>query len=469
MGDRFVIQADIYYKGVNLAFGYMLPGGLEQYVRISDEILRGDDGCYLLSINPQSGYAEAALAEPWACVVRAYRDTRRNSMVPGGKTWLICTPDCEKMDFSLSGIDVYSTPAEIVISNAPDVVTQGVYNLVSSSSVKVTSTSEEDLQAVAENHAPDGFDDIFVLGNDADIIESAARFLGKNGFLSVVTTDSVSRLLNIDVGRVHYDNHQYVGATPHQPLGGYNHPRSLKLVKDGLCWICGAGGPMGQMHVQLALEASDGPRMVVATDIDSDRLALLPERFGETARRNGCELVLLNPKELGERFEEKLWELAPAGFDDVVCLVPVPVIISQCSRFMGERGVLNIFAGVPRGTMADVDFGPISTKNVRMFGSSGSSIEDLQQTLDMTAEGELSPNMAVAAIGGIEAAKEGLGGVQDSAFPGKIVIYPQIQGLPLTALEDLHTVLPDVAALLGPGNTWTNEAEQALLAHFIDC
>jgi len=32
VGDRFVVQADIFYQGVNLAFGYMLPGALEQYV-----------------------------------------------------------------------------------------------------------------------------------------------------------------------------------------------------------------------------------------------------------------------------------------------------------------------------------------------------------------------------------------------------------------------------------------------------
>ncbi|MCD6351803.1 MAG: alcohol dehydrogenase catalytic domain-containing protein, partial [Armatimonadetes bacterium] len=50
VGDRFVVQADVYYNGVNLAFGYMLPGGFEQYVKLGDEILRGDDGCYLIPI-----------------------------------------------------------------------------------------------------------------------------------------------------------------------------------------------------------------------------------------------------------------------------------------------------------------------------------------------------------------------------------------------------------------------------------
>ena len=44
VGDRFVVQADVYYKGVNLAFGYALHGGLQQYVILGQEILDGDDG-----------------------------------------------------------------------------------------------------------------------------------------------------------------------------------------------------------------------------------------------------------------------------------------------------------------------------------------------------------------------------------------------------------------------------------------
>ena len=38
VGDRFVVQADIYYNGEGLAFGYALHGGLEQFVKIMDEL-----------------------------------------------------------------------------------------------------------------------------------------------------------------------------------------------------------------------------------------------------------------------------------------------------------------------------------------------------------------------------------------------------------------------------------------------
>jgi len=202
---------------------------------------------------------------------------------------------------------------------------------------------------------------------------------------------------------------------------------------------------------------------VVCTDIDSERLSRIPIRFGETAKKRGCKLVLLNPKELGDQFEVELSKIAPEGFDDVVCLVPVPAIISQCSRFVGKRGVYNIFAGVGRGTMAEMDVDKVIKNNARYFGSSGSFIDDLKMTLSLAERGELSPNMAVAAIGGIEAVRDGLQAVSDSAMPGKIVIYPHIANLPLTPLPKLHQVLPLVAAKLGPDDTWTREAEAVLL------
>jgi L-sorbose 1-phosphate reductase len=467
VGDRFVIQAEIYLKGVNLAFGYMLRGGLEQYAVLGDAVLRGDDGCYLIPIAEETGYAEAALAEPWACVVRAYRDTRRATLKPGGRAWIVGTKGCEKLVFDIGGLDTSAVPAEIVVTNCPQTFVQGIYNLVEVTGAKLVNADGDDFADIAARYAPQGFDDIFVLGNEAEAIEQLATHLGKDSVLTIISEKPLDRMVEVDVGKVHYDAHQYVAAGPGRPLGGYSHPRSLKLLENGLCWICGAGGPMGQMHVQLAIEASDGPRLIVASDIDTERLERIPRRFGEAAAKRGCELVLLNPKELGADFEKRLNEIAPEGFDDVVCLVPVPAIISQCSQFIGKRGVFNIFAGVGRGTMAAMDLSKVILNNARFFGSSGSFIDDLKHTLHLAETGELSPNMAVAAIGGLEAVYDGLAGVQDSAFPGKVVIYPQITGLPLTSLPELKDKLPEIAALLGPDETWTTAAETALLEKYL--
>ncbi|MCL4486669.1 MAG: alcohol dehydrogenase catalytic domain-containing protein, partial [Chloroflexi bacterium] len=92
IGDRFIVQAEIYYKGVNWAYGYMLQGGLSQYGVLDERVLNGDDGVYLIPVQPGTGYAESALTEPWACVTAAYGLSYRASLKAGGTLWVIGTP-----------------------------------------------------------------------------------------------------------------------------------------------------------------------------------------------------------------------------------------------------------------------------------------------------------------------------------------------------------------------------------------
>jgi hypothetical protein len=61
----------------------------------------------------------------------------------------------------------------------------------------------------------------------------------------------------------------------------------------------------------------------------------------------------------------------------------------------------------------------------------------------------------------------GLEGVISQAFPGKVVLYPQVQDFPVTRLEDLKDVLPGVYALLGPQHSWTVEAEAEFLKELL--
>ena len=89
VGQRFLVQADIYYQGRNLAYGYAPQGGLSQYNVVGDEVLRGDHGCYLLPVQPETGYAQAALTEPWACVEAAYNIRYRQGLRPGGVAWFV--------------------------------------------------------------------------------------------------------------------------------------------------------------------------------------------------------------------------------------------------------------------------------------------------------------------------------------------------------------------------------------------
>ena len=50
------------------------------------------------------------------------------------------------------------------------------------------------------------------------------------------------------------------------------------------------------------------------------------------------------------------------------------------------------------------------------------------------AAGSLTTANAVAAVGGLDAARDGMQGLMDGRFPGKMVIFPQVESFPLTAL-----------------------------------
>ena len=89
VGDRFTIQADVFVDHVGYAYGYEIQGGLSQYNVIDQRILNGDDGNYLIPVQPSTGYVESALTEPWACVTAAYGLTYRTGLKPGGTTWII--------------------------------------------------------------------------------------------------------------------------------------------------------------------------------------------------------------------------------------------------------------------------------------------------------------------------------------------------------------------------------------------
>ena len=90
-------------------------------------------------------------------------------------------------------------------------------------------------------------------------------------------------------------------------------------------------------------------------------------------------------------------------------------------------------------------------------------MSDFELVLDKTESGELSPNRSVAAIGSLSAALAGLQAVKDATLAGKVVIYPNIQEMPLTTLRDLEVKMPSVYAKLNELGEWTNAAEEEFL------
>jgi threonine dehydrogenase-like Zn-dependent dehydrogenase len=152
-----------------------------------------------------------------------------------------------------------------------------------------------------------------------------------------------------------------------------------------------------------------------------------------------------------------------SGFDDIAVMAPSARAIEKAVGLLADGGVMNIFAGLPRGTLAALDVNAVVRRGVRFTGMSGSSIGDLRMVRDLMESGRLAPDRSVVAVAGLEGVPEGLRGVAEGRFAGKVVIFPNLRKpLPLTTLEELRERLPSVYALLEEG-MWSAAAEEELL------
>jgi threonine dehydrogenase-like Zn-dependent dehydrogenase len=431
-------------------------------------MIEGDEGCYLLPIQPDSGFVETALVEPWACVVSAYVQSHRGGIKPGGSMLIIAGEGADKLDWA--GLLRNGKPGRIALAGDSDELARDLAELeIGGGSILLLGRDPDWALAKEEQTRGNGFDDILVLGAvPPETVEVAASTLANHGIMNLVCPDGFTRKLSLDIGRIHYNWHHYIGTNDEDGLIGsaYLYPeRSAELTAAGITWFIGAGGPMGQMHVQRAITLANPPRKVVATDIDAERLQSVRDRFGADAERRGVELITLNPNDFTEDlFDYELRRITEdLGFDDIVSLVPVPKLIEHAADFLAPRGLFNIFAGVARGTMANLNVNDVIREEKRFIGSSGSSIADMRQTLEKVESKELSTNMSLAAIGGMRAAREGIAAVKEGRFPGKTLIFPLIPDLPLTPLTELKNIYPSVYVKLKDGQFWTKEAEEELL------
>ena len=462
-GQRLAVQPDIYQQGKSTAYGYTIPGGLIQYHLIGDEVLKTDAGACLLPVEDDMGYAESSLLEPWGCVIAAYTQRRRLSPKQGGIMWIIGQPgDSTAYTFS-AGLDA---PATIVLTDVPD----SVKALVASTQAKVmqrdslTPTDFESLSKELTNGV--GFDDIVILNpSSASTVSQIARFIARRGTCNLVGTQPLDGLVQVDLGRLHYDYIAFIGNSGTDIAASYGEERNrCELRAGGSTVFIGAGGPMGQMHVQRALELPDGPKLVIATEISDERLQTLSDMFTPLAQKHGRKLLFFNPKMSKQSFHDFVMEATDnQGADDVVVSVPVAALMEEGDTVMKPDGMMVLFAGVPNGTMGVVNLSNVYLSNAQYTGTSGLTIDDQASVMQRRVAGTLSPGRSVAAIGGLETAAQAIESVIEGKYPGKVVIFPQIRNLPLMGLKELEERLPDVAEKLGEDLMWTNEAEEALI------
>src|SRR5690554_98535 len=185
VGERYLIQADVFYQGRSMAFGYVLPGALQQYVAIGREILEGDEGCYLLPVKKTDGYAEVALSEPWACVNASYRIARRQGLKPMGTSWFIITGEENSGGYTLDGAFLpEGGPEKIIISGKKERLLDLDQEV---SGRKVVAEMGKAGEISRRHTGSRGFDDLVFFGVPSPKqLEEAAAVLAPGGILAVL-------------------------------------------------------------------------------------------------------------------------------------------------------------------------------------------------------------------------------------------------------------------------------------------
>ena len=456
-GQRLAIQPDIYVDGRSTAYGYTIPGGLIEYHVMGPEVLAADDGAYVVEVDDRMGYAETALTEPWACVEAAYTQRRRLRPLAGGRTLIVARPD-DARPYRLG--DVLAAARDVVIEGAGASLEALVRSAAGSARVEVAEPGSR--------RGP--FDDIILLApTAAEAVAEAADGLAFRGVMNLVGDRPLDGDVEIDIGRIHYHYTAYVGTTGLDVGAAYGVSRNrAELRAGGVTVVVGAAGPMGQMHVERALGLPDGPRLVIAVDLDADRLASARDRLAPVAAARGRALVV---EHLGPEPDALVAAVRrhTRGVlaDDVVVTAPSARAVVAAAGAMVPDGMLVLFAGVPVGTRAALDLSPVFLTGAQYTGTSGSRIADQALVVEKSLAGQLEPRRALAAVGGMEAAQEALRALVEGRFAGKIVIFPALRGLPLTPLSELGRTHPEVSSALDADGSWTTEAEARLFARHL--
>jgi hypothetical protein len=358
-------------------------------------------------------------------VVAAYTLNYRIGLKPGGTTWIIGTGGDKPYTIS-AGFEADSHPKRLLLTNVPQVFAAWLETRAKELGVEVFNVPDVTIPPV------EFVDDIVLLGGDADLIEKISPRLNQFGVIALMADMPLSRSVNVDVGRIHYHRWVYVGSTSMDIAKAYSDvPVRANLRPGGKAWFVGAGGPMGRMHVQRAIQFANPPAVIVCSDVSDARLSDLFDSLAAEAKAKGIEFICLNPTKEAA-YNAGMAAFKTAGFDDIIVLVPIPTVIADAAAYIAPQGVMNVFAGVARGTLVRLDLTDTYLKQTRVIGHSASVMSDMKLVLDKTNTGELSPNRSVAAIGSLSAARDGLEAVKGATFAGKVVIYPHIREFPLT-------------------------------------
>jgi len=249
----------------------------------------------------------------------------------------------------------------------------------------------------------------------------------------------------------------------------WEHQMGLK--PGGRLALLGSGGAMGIGALDYALNGPFTPSLVVAVDVDAERLERLRTLFpAEQARRRGCRLEVVDAS--GTDPVEALRAISPDGFDDVVVFAAIRELVETGDAVLARDGCLNFFAGpTDKAFSASLNLYNIHYESTHLVGTSGGSRSDMEESLQLSASGAINPSRMVTHVGGLDAVPDALSELP-SFTGGKILVYPHVD-MDLTAIADFEVLgeqdprfarLAEICA--EQDHIWNQAAEEYVLDAF---
>lgn len=253
----------------------------------------------------------------------------------------------------------------------------------------------------------------------------------------------------------------------HTVRGSYVHDMGIKA--GGNMAILAGVGPMGLAALEYILHSRRRPGRIAVTGTDQTRLnrakrAMPPEKAAEF----GIVLEYINIS--GIDAEAALMDFSQGhGYDDMLVFAPVPSLVELGDSLLAEDGCLNFFSGPSDPNFsAKFNFYNVHYAGTHVVGTSGGSTADMQESLDLMAQGLLDPALLVTHIGGLDCVVDAT--LNMPGLPsGKKLIYTGIE-MPLTAIDsfqELGKASPLFARLheivSAHNGLWCAEAEKYLL------
>lgn len=248
-----------------------------------------------------------------------------------------------------------------------------------------------------------------------------------------------------------------------------NFEHVMGIKEGGKVAILAGCGPMGLVAIDVALNGVIKPSLVVVTDLDEERLARAKTIFSpEKVKEKGIELIF--SKSIDK--DELMSFTNGTGYSDVFVYAPVPSVVELGDSILGFDGCLNFFAGpLDKNFSANFNFYNVHYAQHHTVGTSGSTVEDMQDVVTLMGNKRINPAVMVTHIGGIDSVIDAT--VNLPKIPGgKKLIYTHIN-LSLTALKDFEELgkkdkrFAVLDNLVKENNgLWNAEAEKYLLVNF---